>query len=151
LVFTFSSMCAVAFAAVGAIGVATSVFELIDARASRDWPRALGRIGRSRVEEIADAEGVRYRPDVLFRYTVDGRELSATRVRFGPIVRTGWRWVAERELRRYPNGRDVTIAYDPADPSQAVLEPGATGGAWRGIITFGVVTALGIALAVSQA
>jgi hypothetical protein len=43
----------------------------------------------------------------------------------------------ERVIERYPRGRAVTVAYGPQDPSDAVLERGAFGGAYV-LLVFGL-------------
>jgi hypothetical protein len=63
---------------------------------------------------------------VRYRYTVDGIDYESDRIR---LVEKLWRDQRSEIVARYPEGRRVTVAYDPSDPSQAALEPGASWGA----------------------
>lgn len=57
---------------------------------------------------------------VTYRYTVNGAELTSDQLDTGPAGRRN----ARRDCARYTVGRPVTVYYDPAAPSSAVLERG---------------------------
>jgi hypothetical protein len=62
-------------------------------------------------------------PVVIYAYQVDGQPYQSYRVRAGDdtggISLNG---DASRTLERYPVGSNVTVYYDPADPTNAALE-----------------------------
>lgn len=62
---------------------------------------------------------------VLYRYGVSGREHESRRIVFVDRARGRTRSELAAE---YPEGRRVTVRYDPDDPETAVLEPGVTTG-----------------------
>ena len=62
--------------------------------------------------------GGSYAPSVRYRYTVDGRELEAAKLRYAPQGRR--RSTAEADLAAIPD--DVTVWYDPRNPDEAYLE-----------------------------
>ena len=129
----FIAMGLVCFAAMLYSGVVfTFVPELRYCVRSARWPTADGVIVTSTVERGPLAGGSRpARPVIRYEYTLpDGQKLSGIRVVFGAPVRTKFSTGrsaaidAQREVAPYPLGRRVRVAYDPADPSNAVLEPG---------------------------
>ena len=63
--------------------------------------------------------GVSYRPDVAYRYTVDGRQYIGTRVTILNESRSGT-WAYDL-TRRYEVGSEVTAYVDPANPARAYL------------------------------
>jgi uncharacterized protein DUF3592 len=100
--------------------------------ATEQWPRTVATVDLSWVSTHADAdsEGTLYEANVMYRYYVDGREIAGHRIRIGGTWSLSWRGPANSLVRRYPKGAGVTIAYNPAKPDEAVLEPGSTRTAW---------------------
>jgi len=73
----------------------------------------------TRVEEHSDSDGSTYEPVVVYRYRVQDREYTASRVT--PLKESrsgGW---ASRVAARYQVGSEYTAFYDPADPGEAFL------------------------------
>lgn len=73
----------------------------------------------TRVEEHSDSDGSTYEPVVVYRYRVNEREYTASRVTPLTESRSG-RW-ARRVTSRYEVGSEYTAFYDPQDPSEAFL------------------------------
>jgi hypothetical protein len=100
------------------------------ARASAEWPTVEGRITRSVVRHSTDAEGGdSYSPEVAYTYAVSGRAFEGERIKFGENS-YGSRSRAEAIAAGYPVGRQVEVYYEPANPSNAVLEPGLSAGSY---------------------
>ena len=72
---------------------------------------SLGREGRW-------GSGGNYQPKVTYTYSVDGAEYRSDRLTYSTAGLK--RSVAERAVAAVPD--DVTVHYDPADPSQAYLQ-----------------------------
>ncbi len=122
--------------------VFTFVPELRYGVGSARWQMADGVIVTSTVEfGPPSGQYPTARPVIRYEYTLpDGRTLSGTRLVFGaPPQRTFGRAKSGAEYERllnftrfeasqYPQGQRVRVAYDPADPSNAVLQPGLS--AW---------------------
>ena len=73
----------------------------------------------TRVDEHSDSDGSTYEPVVVYRYHVDDREYTASRVT--PLKESrsgGW---ARRVTARYQVGNTYTAFYDPEDPGEAFL------------------------------
>ena len=121
-----------AFAIPGALCLAIAWRVFAADFAVRRWPRAPGTMTAARIERrmVQDTESAGYRTVpvdsafVRYAYTVGGRTFEGTRLRREPSNAD-----AALDLRRYAPGSTVQVAYDPADPSFAVLEedPYSTG------------------------
>jgi hypothetical protein len=119
-----------AIALVGLIWVAGFYYvhhrAVTKARASETWPTAQGRIVSADVveEESTDRESgttTWYNPVLGYSYSVAGRELAGTRLRFGNC-RSSSRKKAEAMLAPYPVGGTAMVRYNPARPEECVLE-----------------------------
>lgn len=91
---------------------------------SKTWPTAKGKIIHSGVLFNADMEG--WQPKVIYEYTVDGvfhHEGATVSFAVANLVLT--QSVAREIVDRYPEGKTVSVSFNPANPNQAVLEPGA--------------------------
>ena len=115
---------------------------------SRGWPTVEGTITKSEVEVVASGVGGSgathtpyHRPDVEYSYWVDDKEYTGTRIFFGSPEKFSQAH-AGRIAKAYPVGREVMVACDPAQPGNAVLEPGLV---WEGT-TFTIAIAMGGAL-----
>jgi hypothetical protein len=105
-------------AAVGAAILAVAASRLPGALASRTWPHVEGRI-------TWRAEG-----GVEYAYTVEGRDHVGDRLLHAPLL--GF-WLRSRDCALtpgfigacgYERNATVPVYYDPANPADAVLEPG---------------------------
>lgn len=131
------------FVGIGIGGLLWGLVLLSRAADTARWPRARATIEKSWVSSYLDGEGDRmYKPSVTYRYRVHGRELTARRIRIGGTVRLSWSGPAEKLVQRYPEGAEVSIAYNPTDPQDAVLEPGCTRTVWTMIAFFALWTAM---------
>jgi hypothetical protein len=113
------------FVVAGAGIVVWSIGHLISAFASPRWPATSGVVVVSYLQRSRFGDGMReYWPELSYRYTVQGSEFVAGRVRFGDHVSTGWSAPGVRIVEEYPVGKVVSVRYNPDDPGEAVLEPG---------------------------
>lgn len=99
--------------------------DLAKARASRGWPCAVGRVVRSEVTRESYAMGETEQvqvPAIEYVYTTSGRDWYGRTVSFAPRLYTTFRGRAEDVCRRYFTGAEVTVYYDPSDPSRSCLE-----------------------------
>lgn len=102
------------------------------ASASETWPTASGKLLRAQIviEESSSSEGTTtwYNPVVSYAYSVAGRQLTGSRLRFGN-VRSTIRKRSEAALAPYAAGGVVSVRYNPEKPEECVLEshaPAAT-------------------------
>jgi hypothetical protein len=109
--------------AAGAGLMALGVSRLRHGYRSRSWPTVPGVIRASeiRLGRTSGAERPSMDVHIEYEYTVGGERLVSDRAGFGSPLRVkGMRAMVDR----YPAGARVSVAYDPADPRRAVLEPG---------------------------
>jgi Protein of unknown function (DUF3592) len=78
-----------------------------------------------------------YRPQGIYSYEVQGRRFEGKRLRFGSQPHTCRKSLVRENVARYPEGASVTVHYDPAKPSESVLEPGVAG-FWNRRVVFSV-------------
>jgi hypothetical protein len=114
--------------------------------ASLTWPTCTGAITESYVQKFRDKDrNENYMPRVKFAYQVDGRDHKSERVAWGGTPYSRLPTEANARVARYPAGAAVPVSYNPQKPSEAVLEPAATGGLstmtwlWVGMAVIGVV------------
>jgi hypothetical protein len=112
------------------------------ASAAEGWPTAPGRVVESRidVDTSRTRTGTRttYELHVVYEYTVDGQTHQANRVRAG-----GMRWSDDSGAAlfaklTYSVGTTVIVSYNPDDPGDAVLQPGAGDDHWVALVAGGV-------------
>ena len=143
---------------IGAAGLWAAASLAASGDASQGWAQTKGRVIASGVETRRDVSATdlgRFGPDryehlpaVRYTYTVRTQMHTADRVRFGERNAergAGGRERAQAEADLYPEGADVTVHYDPADPDTAVLEPGRQGTPWM-IGVGGVAALAGLAM-----
>ncbi|MBK1834783.1 DUF3592 domain-containing protein [Roseibacillus ishigakijimensis] len=117
------------FLVIGAGMLFFGVKGVIRATESVDWLSTNGEIIHSEIEVDSDSEGTSYGADIRYRYQVKDLELEGDRVTFGDYSSSS-RERANTIVRRHPVGAQVEVFFDPAEPSQAVLERGVRGGSW---------------------
>jgi hypothetical protein len=129
------------------------------ARASARWPTAPGTITNSSViEEVIEDRSDnnsdkkiirtihRFQVDLRYAYRVDRRDFVGTNVGWEWTAVYGLRELAEKAASQYPQGRPVTVYYDPAQPGNAVLEPDNRQGSMAPLIFGGISAAVGSAI-----
>lgn len=97
--------------------------------ASENWPTAEGTVIQSEIKKSERTTGtgsskrteVRHIPQVAYTYTVDGQSYRSSRITFGAINALN----AGATVNRYPKGKSIEVFYDPKNPDEAVLQPGA--------------------------
>ena len=94
-------------------------------RESENWVPITGLVTASQVNEVQGDENTTstYGPSITYTYQVMGKSYEGSLISFGSEgVTYGNRKKAEKVVARHPVGSQPIIYYDPADPSQAVLE-----------------------------
>jgi hypothetical protein len=139
----YSVLLYVAFIIGGLVFIGAAINQYMKAKkAEKTWLTVPGAVLNSevKVNQHHGSKGrttVTYEPAVSYQYKVNDQSYSGDHIGFGTT--TYGRSKAEKIIALYPTGAPVTVYYDPADPSQAVLETKAKSG-----VTF---IALGIILA----
>jgi len=109
---------------------------LDNAKASTNWPTADGVIESSEVAKSTNSDGdTMYSAEVVYQYEVNGQKLDSDNVFFGGDYSSSSRSDASGTVNRYPVGKEVEVFYDPDEPSNSVLEPGAK---WMSYMVYGI-------------
>ncbi len=98
-------------------------------KAAESWSQVAGIVQKSElsIEHSRDSDGDRsthYYPLVTYSYIVDSLSYTNNAISFGKSSLSKKRSLSK--LAEYPQGATVNVYYDPADPTQAVLEPKAS-------------------------
>ena len=115
--------------------LAYGIYELQGALASRGWPQTEGSIIAASINKRSHRDSdhrtrIAYFPQVRYRYLVNGRPYTSTRIEFGMGESGGRQEWAQKVVNRYPLGKNVVVHYKSQDPSYAVLEVGLS---WRSL------------------
>src|SRR3954465_2652022 len=100
--------------------------------AGKHWPATDGRILSSEVtsHRSLDSDGTHttiYEPAVQYEYNANGQRYQSKEISFGGIDGTSSTDFAEGVVAKYPLGSAVQVFYNPAKPSEAVLEHSGAG------------------------
>lgn len=84
------------------------------------WPSTMGTVMMSTIERRSSGEGgyTDY-PVVQYSYQINGQAYQSMKLAPGPEVGGSG---ARKVTAKYPSGAQVMVFYDPANPSDAVLE-----------------------------
>ena len=123
----------------GIIAVATIV-KVAEVNRAASWSKASGRITRSELATEKRQDREVEVPIMEYEYRVGFHTLVGKRVSFAEVIAGP---LARETIARYPVGTGVPVYYDPANPSEAVIE--------RDLPTFvhsiwGIVAALAAAI-----
>ena len=104
------------------------------AESSRDWPTTEGVVTKSDFcSEVRAARNFPYRSetyywaDIQYDYTVNGLRYISGDIGVS-TAKTNVRTDVQEVLDRFPVGRRITVYYDPFNPDDTLLEPGADTG-----------------------
>jgi hypothetical protein len=117
----------------GGASIYLGVDSVLKAQQSTDWPSVKGRIVESGIRtqsgSTSKVSRVTYHANVVYEYDVIGKVYTGHRVSFGEYG-TGDGIHANEIIKRYPQGENVNVFYDPDQHSVSVLEPGSHGVPW---------------------
>jgi hypothetical protein len=121
------------------IGVAINQY-MKAKKADKTWLTVPGVVLNSdiRVHRSRSSKGqttTSYEPQVSYQYQVNLQTYNGDRLGFGSG--SYGKAKADRKIAIYPQGAQVIVHYDPADPSKAVLETKAMGGVT--FLTLGII------------
>ena len=132
-----------------AVQLAKSSAAAEEGAASERWPTASGIVTKSEIGTLATGgrdDRIEYSPSVAYTFRVGTIEHVGHRVLFTAFDRKTHDEAAAI-IARYPVGTTVVVHYDPDDPDDAVLEPGAPTTNWRRKVTGVALVALAFAAA----
>jgi Protein of unknown function (DUF3592) len=126
------------FMLIGVILLTPGARNLMRAGQSLAWPKAPGVVlysgmtSSTSVDKDDDGRtttSTTYNSPLVIEYEVNGRKHYSNTRRFGQLAGSSGEW-AQGIAERYPAGAKIQVAYSPADPDLAVLEPGISSEAY---------------------
>ncbi len=112
-----------AFSLIGWLMLMQGYEQLRQAHAIERWPTTVGTVLAVDVQTVDGGEGARWRPQVTYAYTVNGRVITATRITPGKAPNIKDEIQARDYVGRYLPQTPVTVHYNPADITESVLQP----------------------------
>lgn len=94
---------------------------VIETMSAADWPSTQGMIVSSDIRSRTTKGRTVRTLKVVYRYSVKGVGYKGERIRFGADITPG-RSSSRAVAEKYWEGKTVEVFYDPADPTQSVLE-----------------------------
>jgi hypothetical protein len=127
----FPSLFSLVFIGIGGVIISYAIRMAAKARQSLSWPSVEGEVAHSAVlyqtnTSTTTGGAATYKADIVYRYKVNGANFSSSRISIVDFASTSGR--AQSIVQRYPDQSRVLVYYNPSDPSEAVLDPGAGGG-----------------------
>ncbi|RJR53389.1 MAG: DUF3592 domain-containing protein [Desulfobacteraceae bacterium] len=121
----------------GVVLISLGLFTLQRHKAAAGWPQVPGVIEVSEITAKPHFKNnLMYQPVIRYRYGAPGGPYTGEK-----IANTGKLYTKEKDARkiaaRYSVGGTVMVRYNPVDPSEAVLERGASGAIW--LVCFGLL------------
>jgi len=116
-------LCA-AFSLIGWLMIVQGSEQIQIARAVAKWPTTVGTIASVDMQEIDGSEGVRWRPQVIYYYSINGRVIASTQISRGQAIHVADEQAARAFVSKYPPQSAVTVHYNPDEVTNAVLEAG---------------------------
>ncbi len=112
-----------AFSLIGWLMLMQGYEQLRQAHAIERWPTTVGTVLAVDVQTVDGGEGARWRPQVTYAYTVNGRVITATRITPGKAPNIKDEIQARDYVGRYLPQTPVTVHYNPAEITESVLQP----------------------------
>lgn len=120
------------------LGAGLAIFGFVQrkkAKTAETWPTASGTVVSSRLDQKTTTDyddghtstSTSYTPIVEYTYQVGGQTYQGSRIFPGASMSYD-HGTAQGIASRYQPGATVTVHYDPANPTQAVLETKSKGG-----------------------
>lgn len=110
-----------ALGAASAAAFAAAEWNRIRLNRAGKWMTAAGRILVSRVIEEENDGVTDFRPEIVYRYDVDGVQYTGDRICFGGVAASSDSVQAALYVRAFPEGSQAVVFFDPRNPSASVL------------------------------
>ena len=116
------------------------------AREAASWPAVEATVLESRVDSVRGSDSTTYRPEIVYRYEVDGEPFESNVYdAHGAGFSNSDRSRAFEAVKANPAGATVTAYVDPADPSRAMLDREWSGGLMWLLVLLPAMGLLGLA------
>jgi hypothetical protein len=113
---------------VGIGAVLYAAYTKLKVKQTLAWPSVIGTITSSTLfkksenDSISGSANTFYGAKIVYKYTVGKRVLRGLKISAGGELNTSMPGRAEARLRKYPEGREVDVYYNPDSPARSCLE-----------------------------
>lgn len=94
-----------------------------EAEASKSWPTVEGTVTSATIRTSISDGTKMYASDIVYTYFVEGEQYLGTRISTTDGSSSNAS-SAKKEIKKYAEGRSVTVYYDPELPDASLLEAG---------------------------
>ncbi len=134
------------FALVGLVVIILAVGQIQLGTASKSWPSTNGTVQVSSMTSSYGCHGksgcyYTYVANIDYAYNVGGVQYSSGQLNIIGSASSRDPSYIQGLVNQYPVGESVQVYYNPATPSQAVLQPGVQSGSYA-LVVFGLIFAL---------
>jgi hypothetical protein len=101
----------------------------------QSWIETRGKVLSAHVQarQQAGEDEMLYFLTVSYQYVVNGEWLTGNRIALADDAGTTLQAWAERRLNDYPEGEEIAVYYNPAEPTEAVLHPVHMNTNWKNV------------------
>jgi hypothetical protein len=122
----------------GGLCIFLSIYTLLFARKSGDFPGVVAEVTLSKVEIVRTADHkLTKRPKLIFSYNVDGKDYSES-----PHIYAYNSSSIEKQVAKYPVGSKHIVSYNPENPKQIMLKNNISFPGLAALFLFGVALIL---------
>ncbi len=108
-----------------AILIVSGIWFQLRTKKMRTWRSTLGEVTVSDIEERKHQEGFfsgrYYKPRVCYKFVVDGKTFTGSNFSSQNFT-IGFKEEAQELMKNFPPGKNVTVYFDPTEPTKSVLE-----------------------------
>jgi Protein of unknown function (DUF3592) len=122
------------FMAVGGFIFSPAYKELKNAQDSLNWPTTDGVVISSEIKESTNENSTTYSANARYKYSIGEKSYSSDQVSFGQYSSSNPEY-AQSIVQRYLAGQKVKVHFNPTNPNNSVLEPGAS---WVSYMPLGI-------------
>lgn len=133
----------------GGLGTLILLRPFLGALRSQSWASTTGTIVAAHVDSQMHHGKEFFKPIVTYTFEVHGTGYVGERVYYGQFAHSEGPLPAQEVVGDYVPNMDVTVYYDPAKPSRALLRPGVHGRLRRWIIVSIVMLIVGLMMSIA--
>jgi len=86
---------------------------------SKAWPLTTAKV----LTSSFDRNGMMYVPKIIYRYKISGQDFTDDTYTYMGDYATS-KSAIQKTIKRFPEGSDISVHFDPSDPQQSVIVPG---------------------------
>lgn len=113
------------------------IYLVCKSKASENWVETKATIIKSNLdalEYVGGSAARSYKPNIAYKYYVMNNEYVSKRIFYGSLIRTNTSKSSKETIHKYKKGDNISIYYNPNNPSQSVIERGINPIVYRSLL-----------------